>query len=202
MKIEPDEETKTQQREAQRMLGRCMLRLQQYERLLKAMLIEHEFSGPVAELVDIRAEREKTISRKTLGNLIGAFVGSYLVADGQEVPPKDSENATDTRASFAFRFTIGLSDEEFKQTEIDLRQLVDLRNMLVHQFIDHHDPWTREGCLQAQKVLTDAYNQVDLQYARLVEIAKVHDEVRRSLSEHMKAQEIRDRVIQGAGGEN
>ncbi len=202
MTHESDEESKTLQREAQRMLGRCMLRLQQYERLLKAMLIGHEFSGPAGELVDIRAEREKTISRKTLGNLIGAFVGSYLVRDGQEVPPKYLESETGTRASFAFGFTIGLSDEEFKQTEIDLRQLVDLRNMLVHQFIDHHDLWTREGCLHAQKVLTDAYNQVDLQYARLVEIAKVHDEVRRSLFEHMKSQEIRDRLIKGTGGEN
>lgn len=184
------------------MLGRCMLRLQQYERLLKAMLIEHEFSGPAAELVDIRVEREKTISRTTLGNLIGEFVGSYLVLDGQEVPPRNANDKTDTRASFAFRLMIGLSDEEFKQTEIDLRQLVDLRNMLVHQFIEHHDLWTREGCLHAHSVLADAYDQVDLQYTRLVETAKIHVEVRRRYLEHIQSQEFRDRVSKGAGWEN
>lgn len=34
------------QREVQRLLGRCMLRLQQYERLLKAIVAHHELAGP------------------------------------------------------------------------------------------------------------------------------------------------------------
>ena len=38
------------QRDVQRLLGRCMLRIQQYERLLKAMLAHHEVDGPVETL--------------------------------------------------------------------------------------------------------------------------------------------------------
>ena len=35
------------QREVQRLLGRCLLRLQQYERLLKALVAHHELAGPM-----------------------------------------------------------------------------------------------------------------------------------------------------------
>jgi hypothetical protein len=35
------------QHEVQRQLGRCLLRLQQYERLMKSMLSRHRLGGPV-----------------------------------------------------------------------------------------------------------------------------------------------------------
>ena len=40
-----DEELQTLQREVQRMLGRCLLRLQQYEQLMKAIVAHHEISA-------------------------------------------------------------------------------------------------------------------------------------------------------------
>ena len=45
------------QRDVQRLLGRCLVRLQQYERLMKAILAQHELSGPVHQLEAQRAER-------------------------------------------------------------------------------------------------------------------------------------------------
>ena len=39
------EELQTLQREVQRMLGRCLLRLQQYEKLMKAIVAHHEISA-------------------------------------------------------------------------------------------------------------------------------------------------------------
>ena len=38
------------QREVQRLLDRCMLRLQQYEQLMKAILARHELAGSVKPL--------------------------------------------------------------------------------------------------------------------------------------------------------
>ena len=38
------------QRDFQRLPGRCMLRIQQYERLMKAMLAHHGLAGPVDTL--------------------------------------------------------------------------------------------------------------------------------------------------------
>ena len=45
------------QRTVQRKLGRCMLQLQQYERLLKAMVAHSELSGPPERLQAIRDEK-------------------------------------------------------------------------------------------------------------------------------------------------
>jgi hypothetical protein len=41
-----DEALQPLQREVQRLLGRCLLRLQQYERLMKAIVAHHDISGP------------------------------------------------------------------------------------------------------------------------------------------------------------
>ena len=44
--IQPiDEALQTLQREVLRLLGRCLLRLQQYEQLMKAIVAHHEISA-------------------------------------------------------------------------------------------------------------------------------------------------------------
>lgn len=45
-----DEDLQAQQREVQRLLGRCMLHPQQYERLMKGIVAHHDISGPAYEL--------------------------------------------------------------------------------------------------------------------------------------------------------
>jgi hypothetical protein len=77
-----DEDVQAQHREVQRLLGRCLLRLQQYERLMKAIVANHDLSGPAHKLESIRAARIDDASRKTLGNLVGQLFGSYFVTEG------------------------------------------------------------------------------------------------------------------------
>lgn len=61
----------TLQREVQRLLSRCLLRLQQYEHLIKALVAHHEIAGPAHALETIRAERIADAASKTLGTLVG-----------------------------------------------------------------------------------------------------------------------------------
>jgi hypothetical protein len=67
-----DGELQAQQREIQRLLGRCLLRLQQYERPIKAKaIVAHgDISGPAHALEGIRAARIDDASTKTLGTLM------------------------------------------------------------------------------------------------------------------------------------
>lgn len=58
------------QRTVQRKLGRCMLQLQQYERLLKAMVAHSELSGPAERLQELRDEKVACV-HKNLGHLGG-----------------------------------------------------------------------------------------------------------------------------------
>ena len=60
-----DEEVQVQQREVQRLLGRCLLRLQQYERLMKAIVAHSDLSGPAHALEEIRAPRVDEAFTKT-----------------------------------------------------------------------------------------------------------------------------------------
>jgi hypothetical protein len=65
-----DGELPAQQRDVQRLLGRCMLRIQQYERLMKAIVAHHDLSGPAHALENIRGARIDDASTKTLGTLM------------------------------------------------------------------------------------------------------------------------------------
>jgi len=52
------------QLDVQRWLGRCMLRLQQYERLMKTLLAHHELAGPADTLEAQRAANLERVSDK------------------------------------------------------------------------------------------------------------------------------------------
>jgi hypothetical protein len=79
-----DQESQAQQRDVQRLLGRCLLRLQQYERLMKAIVAHHDLSGPAHALENIRAARIDDASTKTLGTLVGQLFGSCVVTEGAD----------------------------------------------------------------------------------------------------------------------
>ena len=79
-----DEDLQAQQREVQRLLGRCLLRLQQYERLMKGIVAHHDISGPAHELASVRAARVHEASMKTLGTLVGRLFVSCILTEGAD----------------------------------------------------------------------------------------------------------------------
>jgi uncharacterized protein with GYD domain len=139
--IQPiDEELQTLQREVQRMLGRCLLRLQQYEKLMKAIVAHHEISASGSPLESNEAERIADAANKTLGTLVGTLLGTYVTSGEQdEVAEPDTP---DNIISFKMKMSLRMSAEDFDTTQNDLKELVLLRNNLVHHFIDQHDLWS------------------------------------------------------------
>ena len=65
-----DPELQTLKDEVACLLGRCVVRLQQYERLMKGIVAHHEISGPSRSLEKISAKRTKHASTNTLGTLM------------------------------------------------------------------------------------------------------------------------------------
>lgn len=194
---EPDEEAKAQQREVQRMLGRCMLRLQQYERLIKAIIANHDISAPLEKVETVRAKCAEVAARKTLGTLMGELVGSFLIAGEPDMMPDASDDTSDHRATISIRFTLGLSAEDYAQTETELRELVQLRNTLVHHFIDQHDLWSVEGCFRAQEALDADYKRIDQHYQRLQSWAEDMDTAWRHVTDYVRSDELPKRVFSG-----
>lgn len=192
-----DEDLQTLQQEVQRLLGRCMLRLQQYERLIKAMVAHHKVSGPFLDLERARAAQIDATAGKTLGTLVGDLIGSYVVADGVNPPEETKTNPPENVNSFAMHMTLGLPEAEFVKVEGELREMVLLRNNLVHHFIDQHDLWSSDGCRGAQDALVTAYNRIDQHFGQLREWAEDMEKMRQTMSEILQSEEFKDVLVNG-----
>jgi len=192
------EEVSTAQREVQRLLGRCLIRLQQFEALLKAVVAFQDISGPVHSLEEIRDARVAETSEKTLGNLIGRLFSSYVIRDGFE-PPDTTPDPPDGSISIGFRMHLSLRDEAYHQMQADLRELVTLRNRLVHHFIEQHDLWTAEGCCSANDALTNAYARIDRSYEELRGIAAHTDKGRLAALELVSTPQFVEMTLNGVG---
>ncbi len=190
------DELRTQQHEIQRMLGRCLLRLQQYEKLIKAIVVHHEIagSGSLNSFESNRASREADTAMKTLGNLVGELIGSYVVTDSStKMLPDDP----DSKATIGIRVQLEMSAEDYARTESELREVVLMRNNLVHHFIDQHDLWCLEGCRSAHDELLSASSRIDQCFEQLRGWAERMDQTRKLAAEFILSDAYREFVING-----
>lgn len=192
-----EESLQALQREVQRLLGRCLLRLQQYERLIKAIVAHHDIAGPAHALESIRANRIADTATKTLGTLVGYFVGSYVVTDEADNSDKVEDKAPNDVMSFRMRTSMSMSAEDYARTEADLKELVLLRNNLVHHFIDKHDLWSLDGCRGANDALLAAYTRIDEHFEQLRGWAEHMDQARRLTAEFVQSDVFYDLVANG-----
>ena len=92
MPMATEDELTSARQEVQRLFGHCLLRLQGYELLLKAVVATHEISAPISGIADVQAHRVAGARNKTLGALMGEMIGSFIIASGSEgmgSPPDD-----------------------------------------------------------------------------------------------------------------
>ncbi|WP_298209288.1 hypothetical protein [Acidovorax sp.] len=155
------------QRDVQRLLGRCMVRIQQYEHTLKVLLAHHEISGPVDTLADQAAQRAQKLSGQTLGQLANLLFGSFVVPEGFERELLPEDNTPTDRASFARGFRMTMQSEQLAQTKLAVQELVDLRNELVHHLLARFNLGDEQGCTDAIAYLEDSYLRIDARYQEL-----------------------------------
>ncbi|CAN7331162.1 hypothetical protein LJR074_001842 [Acidovorax sp. LjRoot74] len=155
------------QLEVQRLLGRCMVRIQQYEKSLKVLLAHHELAGPAETLEVQQTLRAQKLSNQTLGQLAGLLFETFVVPEGfeRELLPED-KTPTD-RISFAHSFRITQAPEQWEQTKAAIQELVSLRNELVHHFLYRFDLWDEQGCINAMAYLQEAFQRIDTHYQEL-----------------------------------
>lgn len=184
------------QHEVQRLLGRCLLRLQQYERLLKSMIAVQQFSGTAETLPRALEARKAEASDKTLGALISRLMTEYIIEEGSKLPDDKLDHRGDS-IHFGLRLQLNLPEESYNAIKADLRSLVTLRNSLVHHFIEQHDLWTVDGCRRAQDALSRAYVEIDGQFEQLHSFAGHMDESRKAAAELIQSPEFFDMVVNG-----
>lgn len=184
--------------EVHRLLGRCMLRIQQYERQMKAVLAHQEMAGLVDTLEAQRAARVKKLADKTLGTLVKALFESYVVVDGapQRELLDESKVPTDSIA-VAFRFSISMTKERRAQTKAAVDELVALRNDLIHHFIERFDLWSDDGCKAAAEHLARSYDRIDRHCLELQDWAQGLDSARAMSASFAQSDVFHNLLVEG-----
>lgn len=190
------------QHDVQRKLGRCMLRLQQYERLLKVMVAGMAVDGPVEQLQALQDQKREGLRTKTLGALAGVFTGDHLTAakSDVEVGPDDGTSSGGQSVDVPWasvRFNISMSPERYSQTKDSLAELVALRNDLVHHLIERFDIFDENGCRAATTHLESCYEQIDGHFERLKDWATSLDETRALMSSYVQSKSFEDMCVHG-----
>lgn len=185
------------QHDVQRLLGRCLLRLQQYERLMKAMLAHHELAGPVDTLEAQRASRVEKLSDKSLGTLVKALFETYAVVDGYERDLLPEDKVPTDRVSMAMSFRMTMDPERLAQTRSAVEDLVAMRNELVHHFLDLFDLGSDDSCTAAVRHLQDCYGRIDRHFDELAGWARTMDKVRAMAASLFQSGPVHDMVVNG-----
>ena len=170
--------------EVPRKLGRCILRLQQYEMLTKAILIEHDQSGSIASWEARRHARSEKISRVTLGTLVKEMKNSYLSHGTQGEDDDDEADAPPDLDQIWFRFRGSMQMEaaEYERTIAAMDELVDMRNELVHHFLQRFNLWDLMRGAEAGRHLERRCELIDRHMNELTQWARHMEEARRFMA--------------------
>lgn len=185
------------QLEVQRWLGRCMLRLQQYERLMKTLLAHHELAGPVDTLEAQRAASVEKVSDKTLGTLVKSLFESYAVPDGFERELLPEDKVPTDRIAMAMSYRITMAPERLAEVRAGIEELVRMRNELVHHFIERFDLWSDAGCAAALSHLESCYERIDRHHAELLGWVKSMDEARAHMAAFAQTDAFHELMVNG-----
>lgn len=190
------ETTSDQRAEVHLKLGRCMLRLQQYECLTKAILADSKLSGSVDTLQARRQARIDEFKTLTLGQLVKQMQVSYLLpsaGDGAQVTAEPPLGLTQVWMSF--RSSMQLDPATLATTVQAMQELVELRNGLVHHLLEQFNIWTFDGCAAAAAHLDQSYDRIDRHMLELVAWATAMDEASRYHAGFMQSNAFMDFLL-------
>lgn len=183
------------QREVQRKLGRCLIRIQQYELLLKEMVTKREVSGTLFGVPAQLATSSSDVAIKTMGQLVGELTDKYfkptLLESGETQPDVSSDDAEHPAGWAHVRMSVSMPPDAHAKLAEELQELVDLRNDLVHHFVEGQDLVTEEGCIAADMYLQDCYEEIDRHLVSLQGWANSMNEAKRSMAAFIESPEYK-----------
>lgn len=185
----------------QRKLGRNLMRLQQYEQLLKRLIAVSDISGVPTELQANLERRKEIFANKTLGQLVGELTGELLATSERNTESQESQAEREAMAQnkpfFSTKSFVPVAQQDYEQIRQELAQLVGMRNELVHHFLERFDLRAAEQCLVAETYLDEGLNQIDTHWQRLVGWAKSHDAARQMMAAFMQTPAFENLLLYG-----
>ncbi len=145
----------------QRLLGHCLLKLQEYELLLKRTLPSTAISAPVSDVSAHVAAHGSSLRKEMMGNLVGMLTKTVLVSEGTVASDKKIPQDIGNRMWIESRTQVSLENEHYVEVMAGLKELVFLRNELVHHFLEKFELNTKAGCAQAEEFLRASYEKIN-----------------------------------------
>jgi hypothetical protein len=187
-------------RVVQAKLGACLIRVQQYELLMKAMLAGRTVEGTVEQIEKARSKTTTEVQIKTLGMLVNEFCEDFVVSDdsdADEVQGSESTNRGLEAPWFSYRHTMQMSPERHQHTKAALIELKELRNQLVHHFLERFVLIDENSCRDAEAYLDATYATFNNHYVQLKEWAASMDKARALHASILHSQVFEDLLIDG-----
>ena len=160
--------------------GRSLLQLQQFELTLKATMPTLKVSGFSDELAGNIERDRQLLGGKTLGHLVSQWSQRTTLENEQEI----DDDTLNGRAYF--RFSFGLENGEWMNEK--LKQLVELRNELVHHFLSRFALNSEASCQEAICYLASAANIIkdnrDALHSLLINAEKAKSELFEFMNSH------------------
>lgn len=166
-------------------IGRNMMLFQELEYLLKHIILTGNISGNVRDFQAIRTKQIATVSKQTMGQL----VGQYIQNTHSESEFDDDESDEVSEAYVSFRFRIERDSVYYEAKKEALSSLVNERNELVHHLLPQFDPSSTQSRHDIAKKLDIQSEKVRSEVKELKEIAKSLQEAAKRLSDFLGSAE-------------
>jgi hypothetical protein len=92
---------------------------------------------------------------------------------------------------------VGLDANQHQATTAALKELVDLRNELVHHFLQRFNIWERQGCIDADAYLDASFETIDGHYLTLRAWVEALEQSRTEIAAFMRTEAFRDFIVNG-----
>lgn len=166
--IESEQDLVKVRDEVFRKIGRNLLKFQNIEHLLKAIITTSSFSGFVSELENNFLRRKEDVHTKTMGLLIKQYLENTY-SDNNQSAKLDSEI---TEAYFSTKLSFSADAEYLEMKKQSLQSLVEDRNNLVHHLLLKIDLHSVESCLEMSEYLDHQREKQNVEEEELKSILK------------------------------
>lgn len=181
------------------MLGRCLLGVQRYEMILKAIATDHEMAVPAERLDEGAAARTSVFARQTLGAVVGHVLGSFVAPEERLDADAAAKDRQDDNAAAWLRLRVRLafSQDDFDRLETRLKDFVRMRNDLVHHFLATQELASAEGCRAALANLQATFEQIEGHLAEAAMWIKLLDDTKREVAQALGPDALRSLISAG-----
>ncbi|MUK94797.1 hypothetical protein GNP80_20535 [Aliivibrio fischeri] len=174
--------------EVQRKIGRNIILFQQLEGLLKYVLTFRDIDGHISELQDIIELKKASISKHTMGQLVGQFT--------ENKSQNESIRSADDHEEPYISFKFWIDNEEFYlNKKKSLSKLVQERNKLVHHLLLELDLKSIDSCKHINKRLDIQCEHIRSEINATQSFIKVLADGKKTMSEFISSDVYKQGLI-------